>query len=113
MNAADPEQALYRELVLQFLAELMTATAEAPTPAAFHAAVQAYCEELRPWLAPADAPAEARSVFPLFAECTLDEERDLVTVRLSPEGEAFFRAWVRRRAILLGVGMVMDPGGSH
>ena len=52
-------------------------------------------------------------MFPLFAEGTLDEEKDVATVRLSPEGEAFFRAWVRRRAVLLGVGMAMDPGESH
>ena len=41
-----------------------------------------------------------RAVFSLFDDCIINEETDLITVQLSPEGEAFFRAWVHRQAVL-------------
>src|SRR5215471_2948031 len=91
--------ALYRALLLEFLADLLTATHTADTPGASHHAVQSFCEELRPWLTPADGPSEPRAVFSLLAAYTLEEATDLLTVQLSPEGEAFFRAWERRPAV--------------
>jgi hypothetical protein len=106
-------QALYSDLVLQFLADLMNATQEARTPEAFQRALQEYCDALRPWLVQTDAPAAPRPVFPLFDACTINEEEDEAAVLLSLEGEAFFRAWVRRQAVLSDAACRMDPGWSH
>jgi hypothetical protein len=102
-----------RDHVVQFLAELMTATQGATTPPAFQRAVQAYCEELRPWVLPADVPSTPRAVFALFEECTIDEETDAIQVRFSPEGAVFFRAWRRQRGIMEATGGVNDPGWSQ
>jgi hypothetical protein len=106
-------QLLDRDDVVQFLAELMTATQGATTPPAFQRAVQAYCEELRPWVLPADVPPTPRAVFSLFEECTMDEETDAIQVRFSPEGAVFFRAWQRQRGIMAATGRVNDPGWSQ
>jgi hypothetical protein len=38
-------------------------------------------------------------IFSLLEECTFDETGDNVTVMLSPEAEALFRAWLRRDKI--------------
>jgi len=96
MHTDDAFHSLSRELLLLFLADLLTATDAAATPEAFERAVQAYSEDLRPWMCPADAPSTPRAAFPLFADCTMHEDTEVTAVRLSPEGEAFFRAWVRR-----------------
>src|SRR5262245_61442566 len=99
-----------RDHVVQFLSELMTATQGATTPPAFQRAVQAYCEELRPWVLPADVPPTPRAVFSLFEECTIDEDTDAIQVRFSPEGAALFRAWRRQRGIMEAAGRMSDPG---
>jgi hypothetical protein len=104
---------VYRELLLHFLAEVLTVTQAAASPDAFQRALQSYCDELRPWVMPADVPPESRAVFSLLDECTIDEATDLTTVRLSPEGEALFQAWVRRQAVLTHAGIVTDPGRTH
>ena len=62
---------------------------------------------------PEDAPRTPRPVFPLFDECTMDETSDITSVRFSPEGEAFFRAWVRRQAVLTDTGLSINSGRSH
>ena len=104
-------QAVYHDLFLQFLAEVMAATT---TPGqALPRALQAYFDDLCPWVHPEEAPTDPRAVFPLFAEYALNEETDVITVRLSPEGEAFFRAWIRRQAILIEAGSQTDPGQTH
>jgi hypothetical protein len=92
---------MYQDLVVQFLADLMSATTEVPTPDAFQHATQAFCDALQPWLDPAEGPAHPRAVFPILEDCTCDEEAECISVRFSPEGEALFRAWVRRHAVLL------------
>jgi hypothetical protein len=104
---------LYRDLLLQFLAELMAVTDSDTTDESFQRAFQTYFNDLRPWLTPADASNTFRAVFPLFSECTINEEIDMTTVRLSPEGEAFFRAWVRRQAVLTEAGRNTDSGRTH
>jgi len=103
---------MYHELLLEFLAELFQATG-AETPETFQRAVQTFCDALRPWLTPADVLSAPRAVFSLFADCTIDEETVLTTIQLSPEGEAFFRAWVRRRAVLTDATAHTAPGRSH
>jgi hypothetical protein len=109
----DAFSTVYHELLLHFLAEVLTVTQPAATPQAFQQALQSYCDELRPWVMPADVPPDARAVFSLLDDCTIDEVTDLTTVRLSPEGEAFFRAWVRRQAVLTRAGLMTDPGRTH
>lgn len=104
---------MYRDLLLHFLAEVLTVTDSAATPEAFQHVLQGYCNDLRPWLTPADAPPDVRTVFSLVEDCTINAETDLTTVRLSPEGEAFFRAWVRRQVVLSQVGQATDPDVSH
>jgi hypothetical protein len=104
---------LYQELVVQFLADLMTATNDVPTPEAFQHAAQAFCDALAPWLDPADGPARPRAVFPILEDCKFDDEAERVSVRFSPEGEALFRAWVRRQAVLLHGGFYTAADTSH
>ena len=104
---------LYRDLLLHFLADLMTATNTAASLEAFERAFQAYFDDLSPWVFPADAPSTPRAVFPLFAECTMNEDTEVTAVRLSPEGEAFFRAWVRRQTVQMEVAFATDPGRAH
>jgi len=102
-----------RDLLLEFLAELMNVTHTAATPEAFQRAVQAYCDDLRPWVLPADAPHTARASFSLFAEYHNSEGADAFTVRLSPEGAAFFRAWLRRHGVMENTARTLEPDWMH
>jgi hypothetical protein len=112
LNTADLPAELYQDLVTQFLAELMLATQDEPTPDAFQRATQAYCDSLHPWLEPGDCPTPAREVFPLFEDYAVDEDTDQIAVRLSPEGSAFFRAWLRRQSDLRRAGAYPYEGWS-
>src|SRR5215471_1696933 len=100
---------MYRALLLEFLAELLNATSTTDTPDAFQRVVQTFCDDLRPWLTPTDMPPEPRAVFSLVEECHIDDTTDMTTVQLSPEGETFFRAWVRQQAVLTETGRAGDP----
>jgi hypothetical protein len=56
-NVPTPEAAeLRREYVMLFLAELMLVTGTSDKQADFQAALQTYCNRLRPWLDPGDGP---------------------------------------------------------
>jgi hypothetical protein len=90
---------MHREFVIQFLADLLRATADIVNPEAFQSALQTYCDSLRPWLEPSDCPPHPRAVFSLLEECTFDATGEHMTVVLSPEAEAFFCAWLRRNKI--------------
>jgi hypothetical protein len=57
-------QAMYRELLFEFLAELLHATRTADTPATFPRIVQIFYDEPRPWLAPVDVPGCPALSFP-------------------------------------------------
>src|ERR1051325_2665300 len=94
-----------RELVVQFLAELLQRTGTTAQQERFQSSLQAYCDSLRPWLEPSDGPLQPRSAFSLVEEYTMDATGDNVTVVFSPEGEAFFRAWVRRNKIWSDAGL--------
>jgi hypothetical protein len=106
MPPSPPADSLEAALVLRFVAEVMKRTLDAPTPEAFAQGVQAYCDELRPWLDPEDYPLSSQEQFTLLDYCEIDEAED-VWVRLSPEGYVFFRAWLRRKALL---GLADEPG---
>ncbi len=106
-------QTMYRELLLEFLAELFNATHTTDTRDAFQRVVQTFCDELRPWLTPLDMPPEPRAVFSLFEDCSIDEAMDITTVQLSSEGNAFFRAWVRRQAVQTETGRLSGPHWGH
>ena len=105
--------AVYRDLLFEFLAELRTMSQSATTLDAFQRALQTFCDELRPWLTPADVPPAPAAVFSLFTDCMINEETDITTVQLSPEGKAFFRAWVRRQTVLAEAAAHINPGRSH
>ena len=106
-------QTMDRELLLEFLAELFNATRRMDTPGAFQRVVQTFCDELRPWLTPMDVPPELRAVFSLFEDCSIDEDTDITTVLLSPEGKAFFRAWVGRQAVQTETGRLCGLHWGH
>jgi hypothetical protein len=113
IHTFDFPAALYQELVTQFLAELMVVTQGEPTPEAFQHATQAYCDALRPWLEPGDCPTPLRPVFSLLEDCAYDGDIDHLAVRLSPEGYAFFRAWLRRQSDLVRAGAYPHKGWSN
>jgi hypothetical protein len=104
---------LSHDFVLPFLAELMNQTQTATTPEAFQHAVQTYCDELRPWVLPGDVPPTPRAVFSLYEECTIREDTDEILVRFSPEGAAFFRAWLRRQGVMEATAQAKGDGWSH
>lgn len=100
-NALTPEAAeLRREYVMRFLAELMQVTGMPERQEDFQAALQAYCDHLKPWLEPHDGPSNPRAVFSLLEHCEFDDKGEQISVVLSPEAEALFRAWLRRNKIL-------------
>jgi hypothetical protein len=113
LNTADLPATLYQDLVTEFLAELMVATQDEPTQDAFQRATQAYCDSLRPWLEPGDCSTPARALFPLFEDYAFDDDAEQITVRLSPEGYAFFRAWLRRNSDLVRAGAYPQKGWSN
>jgi hypothetical protein len=113
INTSDLPARLYQDLVTEFLAELMVATQDEPTQDAFQRATQAYCDSLRPWLEPGDCPTPAREVFPLFEDYAFDDDAEQIAVRLSPEGYAFFRAWLRRQSELIRTGAYPHKGWSN
>jgi hypothetical protein len=109
----DDFAALYHELTVEFVAELMQVTHRAETAAAFQQALQAYVDELRPWLRDRDIPETVRSTFSLFEACEdLTQSNDL-RIQFSPEGDALFRAWVRRQAAVMGLAQEPVPEQGH
>ena len=101
-NTEETFAAAYHELALEFVVELMQVTQGATSEAAFQQALQGYVDELRPWLQDRDLPEMPRDTFSLFVPCEDRESDDDLSVHFTPEGEALFRAWVRRQAVVLG-----------
>ena len=95
----------HRELVMHFLAEIMRATGTPKDQEVFQQSLQRFVNGLRPWLAPGDGPATPRALFTLFEQSAFDETTDNITVVLSPEAEALFRAWLRRNKIASVAGL--------
>lgn len=96
---------LRRDLIVRFLAELMRVAGNPKNHTDFRAALQIYCDGLQPWLDAGDGPADPRAVFSLLEDCSFDEKGEHVTVVLSPEAEALFRAWLRRHKIWSDAGL--------
>jgi hypothetical protein len=94
--------AAYQELALEFVVELMQVTQGATSQTAFQQALQGYVDELRPWLQDRDLPETPRDTFSLFMPCEDRESDDDLSMHFTPEGEALFRAWVHRQAVVLG-----------
>jgi len=82
-------------LVCRFVAEVLERTIDIAGEAAHQRAVQAFVEELRPWIPSVPLRPQA----PLFATLALDETTGLVSVEFTPEGLACFRGWLRRRGL--------------
>jgi hypothetical protein len=105
--------AMYHELALEFVAELMQVTHGATSPTAFQQALQGYVNDLRPWLRDSDVPETARETFSLFVPCEEQEPTDDLSVHFTPEGDALFRAWVRRQAVVLSSTQESSPEQGH
>src|SRR5262245_36324351 len=96
---------LCRDDVVRFLAELMQRTGTPDNQTDFQAALQAFCDSLRPWMEPCDDPSNPRATFTLLDSCAFDETGETISVVLSPEAEALFRAWLRRNKIWSDAGL--------
>ena len=99
-----PEE-LHRDLVVQFLAELLQVTGTPKEQEAFQRSLQTFVNGLLPWLDPSDGPPNPQAVFSLLDDFTFDATSENVTVVLSPEAEALFRAWLRRNKIWSDAGL--------
>ena len=95
----------HRQFVVQFLAEIMQVTGITDDQDTFQTSLQSYVDSLRPWLEPSDGPPNPRAVFSLLEGCTFDHTGENITVVLSPEAEALFRAWLRRHQIAETAGL--------
>jgi hypothetical protein len=96
---------LRRELIVRFLAELFQMTGDPNDQAAFQSSLQTFVDELRPWLDAKDGPPSPRAVFTLLKDFSFDAAGEEVSVVLSPEAEALFRAWLRRNKIWSDAGL--------
>ena len=94
-----------RELVVRFLAELMQITGVPHDQEAFQRSMQTYVDGLQPWLEPRDSPPSPRPIFSLLEDFSFDTTGEEVSVVLSPEAEALFKAWLRRNKIWSNAGL--------
>ena len=85
-----------QEMLTEFLAELLDRASDESSEHMFQKKVQAFCDELRPWIDPSII-THPRAVFTLFDDLRFFDDGDTGLVKLSPEGYAFFHAWLRRR----------------
>lgn len=104
---------LNRQFVVQFLAEIMQLTCTSNHQEAFQTSLQAYVDSLRPWLEPTDGPPNPRAVFCFLENCEFDETGEYISVVLSPEAEALFRAWLRRNKICNEAGLYTAHAWSN
>jgi hypothetical protein len=90
-------------LVCRFVADVLDQTRDIADDAVYQRALQAFVDELRPWMPPIAGPP--RSHAPLFSRMDLDEDTGQVSVVMTPEGLACFRGWLRRQGLDPVVGM--------
>jgi hypothetical protein len=84
-------------LVCRFVADVLDWTLDIADDAAYQRALQAFVDELQPWMPPIAGPV--RSHAPLFSRMDLDEDTGQVSVAMTPEGLACFRGWLRRQGL--------------
>jgi hypothetical protein len=92
----------YEELQTRFIADLMQASVAAPTDEQQLSAARKYLTSLQPWLTAEDAALPFRAEFSLFDQIDLErkgKEVEGAHVRLSPETERFFHAWLRKQGV--------------
>ncbi len=92
-----PAESWSSPLACRFMAELMERVMDIKDGAAHQRAVQAFVDELRPWMPPVDGPAQSHAT--LFSRLEIDEDTDQVSVEFTPEGLACFRGWLSRQGI--------------
>jgi hypothetical protein len=85
-------------LACRFMADLLKRTMGIVDDDAYRREVQAFCNELKPWVQPGDCP-HPRPEFTVFSRIDMDDKNDTISVSFTPEGLAFFRAWLRRRGL--------------
>src|SRR5262245_47958688 len=98
-------EGLRRDLVVRFLAELFQLTGTLQDQETFQRSLQSFVNGLQPWLEPSDGPPNPRAVFSLLEDFSFDETGEEVSVVLSPEAEALFKAWLRRNKIWSDTGL--------
>jgi len=96
---------LSREHVVHFLAELLQMTDAPQDQETFQRSLQTFVDGLKPWLEPSDGPPNPRAVFSLLEDFSFDATGEEVSVVLSPEAEAMFKAWLRRNKIWSNAGL--------
>ena len=91
----------HHALVMQCVAALLQRTLDCPTVEAHQHALQAFLDDLAPWISPTDLPTLVRQPFALFDHLAFTPRGDDedVWVALSPGGEIVFRAWLRQRGL--------------
>jgi hypothetical protein len=92
---ADAEPA--SPLVCRFVADVLERTMDIADDAARQRAVQAFVDDLRPWMPP--VIGGARSHAPLFSRMEIEDETGKVSVAFTPEGLTCFRGWLRRQGL--------------
>jgi hypothetical protein len=98
MSAAEPWSS---SLACRFMAELLERTIGIMDDHAHQQAVQAFVDELRPWIPPTNGPARSHAT--LFDSLELDEQTGMVSVAFTPEGLACFHGWLRRQGLDLAM----------
>ena len=94
MPVAEPAS----KLMCRFVADVLECPIDIGDDVAHHQrAVQAFVEELRPWLPPVAGPFRAQA--PLFTTLELDEKPGRVSVEFTSKGLACFRGWLRRQEL--------------
>ena len=94
----------YRDPLLRHgFSDLLQRTMDASTAAAHQQALQAFLDDLAPWVLPHKLPTLLGPAFTLFDACAsiptaagTDEE---VAVTQAPQGAGLLRAWLRRRGV--------------
>ncbi|SRR5216683_4612993 len=93
----------HHALVMQFVAALLQRTLGCPTVEAHQHALQGFLDDLASWLSPVDLPTLLGQPFTFFDHLAFtpngDGDDEDMTVALSPQGEAVFRAWLRQRGL--------------
>ena len=85
-------------LACRFMAELLNRTMDIVDDVAYQCEVHAFLDTLKPWVHPGDCP-EPHAKFTVFSRIEVDHMTERMSVVFTPEGLAFFRAWLRRQGI--------------